>query len=85
VSQPGTAWIHIVVLAGSPSIESTMTNFYQALFVKMFTLLNPQYTLTQSYIRCMHGQMIVLKPFGGAHAKMQRQVSHISNNSTIII
>ena len=59
---------------GEPAIDASLASFYQQLFVKMFSLLNPQLTLTPAYVRCVQSQMNTLKPFGGAPAKMQKQV-----------
>ena len=62
------------MLSGTPSVPQALDVFYQELFVRMFMLLNPQYTLSDEYMRCMRSTVNTLQPFGEHPAKMRREV-----------
>ena len=55
-------------------LASTMEDFFTELLQRMFSLLNPQYTYTESFWDCLIQHTDDLKPFGDVPAKL---TSHI--------
>lgn len=51
-----------------------MLQFFRDVFLKMFSLQNPQYNFTQAYLTCAGNKMNEIKPFGAIPEQLQRNL-----------
>ena len=70
---------HILVLGDATVILTILTiclllQFFTDVFVRMFTLQNPNYNFTEPYLGCVGDKMKEIKPFGAYPEQLQRNL-----------
>lgn len=56
------------------NLNDAMDNFYNTLYLKMFTVLNSQYKFDNKYLECVGDSMKEMRPFGDVPQKLGVQI-----------
>nr|XP_031837898.1 glypican-4 [Nomia melanderi] len=59
---------------GTVNLNDAMDNFYNTLYLKMFTVLNSQYKFDNKYLECVGDSMKEMRPFGDVPQKLGVQI-----------
>ncbi|XP_076330728.1 glypican-6-like isoform X1 [Tachypleus tridentatus] len=61
-------------LSGGVDLTEALDGFFSRLYLKMFQVLNGQYTFDDYYLKCVEDQMDNLKPFGDVPRKLTTEI-----------
>ncbi|XP_013775184.1 glypican-6-like [Limulus polyphemus] len=61
-------------LSGGVDLTEALDGFFSRLYLKMFQVLNAQYTFDDYYLKCVEDQMDNLKPFGDVPRKLTTEI-----------
>ncbi|XP_076657141.1 glypican dally-like [Halictus rubicundus] len=59
---------------GTVNLNDAMDNFFNTLYLKMFTVLNSQYNFDNKYLECVGDSMKEMRPFGDVPQKLGVQI-----------
>nr|XP_033320856.1 glypican-6 [Megalopta genalis] len=59
---------------GTVNLNDAMDNFFNTLYLKMFTVLNSQYDFDNKYLECVGESMKEMRPFGDVPQKLGVQI-----------
>ncbi|XP_078051713.1 glypican dally-like [Augochlora pura] len=59
---------------GTVNLNDAMDNFFNTLYLKMFTVLNGQYSFDNKYLECVGESMKEMRPFGDVPQKLGVQI-----------
>lgn len=66
--------VALVSTGGSVSLSEVLSDFWSRLVERVFSLVNPQYQLSEDYLECVSKHAEQLQPFGDVPRKLRVQV-----------